>query len=54
MSNASKEATEMNETTAPPDTRTRQPPQEMRKIAASPGIGLSVRTSGGVLATAKA
>jgi hypothetical protein len=77
MSNASKEATEMNETTAPPDTRTRQaeqladrylalwnepdadrrqrmiaelwtedgsqilqPPQEMRKIAASPGIGL--------------
>jgi hypothetical protein len=77
MSNASKEATEMNDTTAPPDTRTRQaeqladrylalwnepdadwrqrmiaelwtedgsqilqPPQEMRKIAASPGIGL--------------
>jgi hypothetical protein len=73
------EATEMNETTAPPETRTRQaeqladrylalwnepdadrrrrmiaelwtengsqilqPPQEMREIAASPGIGLAV------------
>jgi hypothetical protein len=49
-SNASQEATEMNAATAPPETRTRQAEQ----LADRYPMARSVRTSGGVLATAEA